>query len=143
MKKIESFTSQYYFLSNFAPVDVKYEGYSYPSVEHAYQAAKTLKKSQRREILKAATPSRAKRLGRKVDLRKDWEAVKLEVMYYLVYHKFKNHRVYRKLLIATGEAELIEGNWWGDTFWGVSNGKGENHLGKILMKVRDKLSNKK
>jgi predicted NAD-dependent protein-ADP-ribosyltransferase YbiA (DUF1768 family) len=74
-------------------------------------------------------------MGRSVKLRPDWESIKLDVMETAVRIKFTDPELAAKL-IATGDEELIEGNWWNDTFWGVCNGVGENHLGKILMKVR-------
>ena len=71
-------------------------------------------------------------------IRKDWDDVKLDVMLWGIREKFKNEDL-RQLLMETGEEELVEGNWWGDKFWGVSNGEGENHLGKILMRVREEV----
>jgi ribA/ribD-fused uncharacterized protein len=72
-------------------------------------------------------------------MRPDWEQVKILIMTSLVRDKFTRHQDLKEQLLATGDAELIEGNWWGDTFWGVCKGKGENHLGKVLMKVREEL----
>jgi ribA/ribD-fused uncharacterized protein len=133
--EINSFSGDYRWLSNFYPCLIEYEGKFYPSVEHAFQAAKTTDEHMRLRIGAAATPGRAKRLGRKVALRSDWDVVKLEVMATLVRIKFADPDL-GKLLNDTGAAELIEGNTWGDTFWGVCRGVGENHLGKILMEVR-------
>jgi ribA/ribD-fused uncharacterized protein len=79
-----------------------------------------------------------KKLGQKMSVRKDWDEKKLEFMNWAVREKFKDEKL-TELLLDTGEEELIEGNVWNDTFWGVCNGKGQNHLGKILMKVRDEL----
>jgi len=135
---IDSFQGVYKFLSNFYPVKVKLDGVTYPSVEHAYQAAKTLIPSSRARIRGAATASEAKRIGKTVTLRHDWEEVKLDVMEKLLRQKFSKEPL-RTLLLKTGEAELIERNWWHDTFWGVCNKKGENHLGRILMKIRSEL----
>ena len=87
--------------------------------------------------MQISTPEVAKHLGRKVELRWDWEEVKDEVMLYLVQKKFFTKDVYLRMLLATKDAKLIEGNTWGDTYWGVCNGKGQNELGKILMQVRD------
>lgn len=133
--EINSFHGEYRFLSNFWPVDVTLDGVTYPSVEHAYVAAKTLDVAIRGEILMIELPGDVKRLGRKIKLRSDWEAVKLSIMTDLVRQKFARPDL-RKLLAMTGKATLIEGNTWGDTFWGVCKGVGENHLGKILMEVR-------
>ncbi len=135
---INRFEGDYCFLSNFWPVEVQLDGEVYPTVEHAYQAAKTLDKIGRDMIRHAVRPRYAKRLGRVVPLRDGWEDIKLEVMRTLVWQKFENPELREKLL-ATGGQPLIEGNTWGDTFWGVCNGVGENHLGLILMNIRDRV----
>jgi N-glycosidase YbiA len=135
---ISSFTGDYRFLSNFYPSDVELDGIVYPSVEHAYQAAKTLDKEERKVFHKRPLPSaaEAKKLGRKSSLRSDWEGVKLQVMEDLLVQKFA-HKELQEQLLATGQSLLVEGNWWGDSFWGVDNKKGgQNHLGKLLMKIR-------
>lgn len=142
MKRITSFQDKYRFLSNFYPMVVYLNGVPYRTVEHAYQAAKTMVASERDAIRRCSTPRQAKRMGRKVTMRSDWELVKLLVMTYLVNQKFKTGEL-GQWLKDTGDAELIEGNTWGDKFWGaVRNGErwvGENHLGKILMQVRKEL----
>ena len=135
---INEFRGQYRFLSNFYPCLIEFEGNVYISVEHAFQAAKTLDEDWRESIFWARTPSDAKRIGRKVPLREDWEEIKLSVMENLLRQKF-NIFDFKSALLATGDEELIEGNWWGDTFWGVCNGQGENHLGKLLMKIRSEI----
>lgn len=122
-------------LSNFYMVNVDYDGEFYPSTEHAYQAAKTLNLAERREIQEAATCGKAKRLGQKVELRSDWEEIKIEVMRDLLFQKFSYPDLQDKLL-ATGDQHLVEGNTWGDRFWGVCEGRGLNHLGRLLMDVR-------
>lgn len=132
---ITHFQGDNYFLSNFWGCSVEMDGVVYSSVEHAYQAAKTNNLQERERIQKAPTPGEAKRRGRSVTLREDWESVKLPVMKQLVINKFRNVELAARLK-ATGGAELIEGNWWGDTFWGICKGEGENHLGYILMEVR-------
>lgn len=137
--RIDSFSGEYRFLSNFWPAQVVYEGITYPTAEHAYQSAKTLDMDQRRQIAELATPSSAKKAGRALQIRPDWEAVKLRVMEDCVRYKFSHDHELRQKLLATGDAELIEGNTWGDRFWGVCEGQGENHLGQILMKVRQEL----
>lgn len=137
--RIDSFSGEYRFLSNFWPAEVEFEGQRYPSVEHAYQAAKTLDPVERRRIATQATPSAAKRAGRALVLRDDWLEVKLDVMESCVRDKFTRHAELRRRLLETGDAELVEGNTWGDRYWGVFEGQGENHLGKILMKIRGEL----
>ena len=133
---INSFKGQYTFLSNFHPAQVEFEGETYPTVEHAYMAAKTLNLSDRISIRCSVTPSAAKRLGRLLTLRNGWNEMKLAIMEDLVRKKFA-HPDLKKKLRSTGTEPLAEGNWWGDTFWGVCRGVGENHLGKILMKIRE------
>ena len=133
--KIDSFDGQYAFLSNFYDSPITYEGINYPTVEHAFQAAKSMDSSVRKTIANMDTPGKAKRAGRKVELRSDWETVKFDVMKELVTLKFQIPEL-REKLKATGDAELIEGNTRKDTCWGVCNGKGADNLGKILMEVR-------
>lgn len=138
MNKIDRFKYKYHFLSNFADCKVTYEGLEYPSTEAAYQAAKTLDPAIRKCIQEAETADQAKKLGKKIPLRPDWEQMKLQVMEDILRLKF-NQPTFKKSLIDTGTAELIEGNTWKDSFWGVYKGKGENHLGKLLMKIRAEL----
>ena len=134
---INSFSGDYRFLSNFYPVEVVLDGVTYPTVENAYQAAKTLDLEKRKEFL-GVTPGRAKRLGQSLELRPDWNDVKLSVMKRLNEQKYMRPDL-RKKLCDTHPIDIIEGNTWGDTFWGVCEGKGSNHLGKILMKIRMQL----
>lgn len=135
---INAFVGRWRFLSNFAPVDVELDGLTYPSVEHAYQAAKTLDRAERGPIAHAQTAGIAKRLGRRVTMRPDWDTIKRDVMLDLLRQKFAKTYMGVKLL-ATGNAVLIEGNTWGDTYWGVCLGEGKNHLGLLLMQVRSEL----
>lgn len=133
---IKEFRGDNRFLSNFYPAIVSYEGKKYPTSEHAFQAAKTLDKLAIEKIRMAKTPGKAKRLGRKVVLRDDWDTVRILIMERIVRSKFSNDTALKEKLLATGDQELIEGNHWGDTFWGVCEGIGENNLGKLLMRVR-------
>lgn len=134
---IGTFRGRYFFLSNFYPVGVLLDGLIYPSVEYAYCAAKTLDEEERKRILYAASPGLAKRLGRQVTLRADWESIKLDVMANLLRQKFsKENPTLRMWLAETGDADIVEGNTWGDTFWGVYDGRGQNHLGRLLMEIR-------
>lgn len=135
---ITEFTGKYRFLSNFAPSVSVRDGFYYPSVEHAYQAAKASEEEGRRAIQQCVTAGKAKQLGRKIAIRADWEQIKLRVMLELLRDKFKNQRL-RGLLLETGDQELVESNWWGDKFWGKCAGEGENHLGRLLMQVRDEI----
>jgi ribA/ribD-fused uncharacterized protein len=135
---ITQFSGKHAFLSNFCPAPIWIDEMLFTSAEHAYQAAKTLDASERRKIQRLTTPSEAKRAGRTVTLRADWEEVKLDVMLDILRKKF-SHTHQRQQLLDTGDRELIEGNWWGDTFWGVCKGEGENHLGRLLMQVRNEI----
>lgn len=137
---IDRFTGEHAFLSNFYSAPVEYEGVMYPTVEHAFQAQKTLDQDERLLIKAQMKPADAKRRGRDVALRADWEDVKDEIMGALVLDKFVRHPRLRERLLATGDRELIEGNTWGDTYWGVCGGEGKNQLGRILMRVRAHLS---
>jgi ribA/ribD-fused uncharacterized protein len=138
--RIDSFQGQYRFLSNFWPAEVEYEHLTYPSVEHAYQSAKTLSMDDRRRIASMPTPAEAKAEGHKLNpLRPDWEQVKFQVMEDCVRYKFTHHPDLCALLLTTGDAHLEEGNTWNDTIWGTVNGVGDNRLGKLLMKIRDEL----
>jgi ribA/ribD-fused uncharacterized protein len=111
----------------------------YKSVEHAFQALKTLDMLEREAIRSARSPSEAKAMGRTVKLRPDWDDKKIGFMRMLVRQKFSTNPL-RSELMATGEAELIDGNYWHDTFWGMCGGVGTNHLGKILMEVRREIA---
>lgn len=139
MNKITEFRGDYRFLSNFWMCAVIYDGLQYSSSEHAYQAAKTLDPEVRLVIRNLAKARDAKKMGGALALRPDWESVKISIMEEIVTDKFTRNYHLGDKLIATGDAELVEGNTRRDVFWGVCNGVGENHLGKILMRVREKL----
>jgi ribA/ribD-fused uncharacterized protein len=139
MDDIISFKDEHRFLSNFWTCEIWFEGIKYPSTEHAYQAAKTLDQLKRIEISGLKTPGRAKRAGKRVVMRDDWDEVKIDVMQALTTRKYLNHPKLAEKLRATGRCKIIEGNTWGDTFWGVCEGKGRNELGKAIMRTRDLL----
>ena len=137
-KTIDCFRDSYFFLSNFYPCTFEYGGLTYGNAEAAFQAQKCMTEAEKRPFT-ALEPVKAKRLGRKVQLRPDWEEVKVEIMYAVVRAKFEQNGELRQRLLDTGDAYLAEGNTWNDTFWGVraSTGSGKNYLGQILMKLRD------
>ena len=135
--KIATFQGPYRFLSNFWAAEVSLDGVPYPTVEHAYMAAKTEDLALREAIRSADTPGKAKRMAKKLVLRGGWDAMKLTVMANLLAQKFAQGTELRARLNATAPALLEEGNTWGDRFWGVCRGEGENHLGKLLMAIRD------
>lgn len=138
MNKIDHFTKEYRWLSNFHESPVVYDGVTYPTVEHAYQAAKTSSPEAREIIRSAPKPAMARKLGQEVELSSDWDTRRVAVMSSLLVQKFSVEPLRTKLL-NTGDAELIEGNWWKDTFWGVCNGVGKNMLGQLLMEIRKNL----
>jgi len=133
--RIDKFSGKYRFLSNFYHSQILYNGFTYRSVEAAFQAAKSLDPADWEKFCDF-DPQRAKSEGRKLPLRKDWEEVKDNVMLYLLRRKFSDS-ILAQLLVDTGDAELIEGNTWNDTYWGVCNGIGQNKLGKFLIQVRE------
>jgi ribA/ribD-fused uncharacterized protein len=146
---ITLFQHKYGFLSNFHPSKIFYEGLWYPTVEHAYQAAKTTSIDHREEISKIPVnqPGKAKRKGRKIPLRAEWDDLfKAEVMEDLLRLKFADKNLKQKLL-DTGTRDLVEGNYWHDNLWGKCFCKkcedtyGYNVLGKLLMKLRKEYEN--
>lgn len=132
------FDGRHRFLSNFYPCRIVVDGVAYPSVEHAFAAAKTLDPAIRAAIAAAPTAAIAKRMGRGVPLRPGWDDMRIDVMLSLLRLKFKSDPL-RRWLISTGDAHLIEANAWGDTFWGACNESGENYLGLLLEKVRSEV----
>lgn len=142
---IDKFEGEYAFLSNFhpsRPIRDEY-GITYPSVEHYFQAMKTLDRMLRIDIAIQPTPGKAKYLGRRINLREDWEQIKEQVMYDALIQKFSDP-IMKKKLLATGDVTLIEGTTWHDNYWGVCscekcNGCGKNRLGELLMKLREEL----
>jgi len=133
------------FLSNFYLCDVPRDGLIYPSAEHAFQAAKVLDFETKLMFSELTTPALAKKIGRKVPLRSDWNEVRIAEMYDVVMSKFNHNEDLRKKLLGTGDEIIIEGNTWHDNFWGKCFCKkcehitGENNLGKILERVRAEL----
>lgn len=138
MDSINRFKGKNSFLSNFYPVFVYYNGIRFPSVEHAFQAAKSLDIEEQK--LFAITPSaaEAKKWGKSVKLRPDWENVKVDIMEILLRQKFSYPELKSKLL-ETGNVTLVEGNTHGDKFWGVVGNEGQNILGRLLMKIREEM----
>jgi len=140
-KVIDSFKDEYAFLSNFYASPILHDDILYPTNEHFFQAMKTKDVDVRKQIALVNFPSQAKKMGndkKLVKIRSDWEDIKLKVMMKGLKMKFEIPAL-RTMLFSTGEAKLIEGNFWKDTYWGVCNGEGENKLGKLLMKLRSQL----
>lgn len=142
--KIDKFDGQYAFLSNFYDSMICHEYVFYPTVEHYFQAMKSTDLKTRKWIADAPTPGEAKRRGRTIQLRPDWEEVKEQVMLDGLRLKFKIPALREKLL-ETRSSELVEGNTWHDNTWGncscdkCKDIEGKNMLGKLLMKVRSEL----
>ena len=142
---INEFTGPYRFLSNFYPSPIEYEGITYPTVEHAFQAAKTHSEIERKMIARLDTPGQAKQAGRAISLRIDWEQIKLGVMRTLLAKKFLIHEDLGHRLVETGTFKLIEGNWWHDNTWGSCgclncfDKPKNNKLGILLMERRIEL----
>lgn len=143
---IDYFDGEYHFLSNFylsSFTDVT--GSTWPSAEHYFQAMKTENDIDRDKIRKASTPAKAKKMGRNVELRQNWNSIKLDVMKSALLYKFRQNPDLRQKLTDTGESMLIEGNYWHDNIWGdcfcdkCKNIRGYNYLGKLLMGLRNKL----
>lgn len=141
---IKIFDGEYAFLSNFYECPVIYDGIQYANSEAAFHAQKTLIADERKQFA-TLTPSQSKKLGRKITLRPDWEAVKTNIMYEIVLAKFTQNEDIAVKLLATGDEELVEGTYWHDNCWGdcycdkCKDIQGENRLGKILMQVREEL----
>jgi ribA/ribD-fused uncharacterized protein len=151
---ITIFNGKYGFLSNFYPCTIEYQGITYPSVEHYYVAMKSNNDQMidgkyytagdfRELVSKVTTAGKAKRLGRVIKIRTDWDEKKLGFMEWALRQKFKDPEL-RDMLLSTGSIQLIEGNYWHDIFWGQCTcekcaNKGKNHLGKLLMQIRSEL----
>jgi len=142
MNIIKEFQGEYRFLSNFFPSEIVIGGILFPTNEHFYQAMKTNDYKQMLVIAKAKSPGEAKKLGRIVKIRDNWEDIKEEIMWVGLWEKF-NNPVLREKLIKTGNCLLIEGNYWHDNFWGRCNcelcrtkPRRLNKLGQQLMKIR-------
>jgi len=153
---IEGFFDEYRWLSNFCEVDIEYEGIKYTSVEHYYVALKinepqTFKvndelidfdvQEAREFVSKLETPGKAKKFGQKeINIRKDWDSVKISIMEYGLRQKY-SQEPFKGKLIHTYPKKIIETNWWNDTYWGVCDGVGKNVLGKLIMKIREEIRN--
>jgi ribA/ribD-fused uncharacterized protein len=143
---VERFQGEYRFLSNFFPSPVTYGDVTYPTAEHAYQAAKTREPAVRSRVASLATPGEAKRYGRLILLREGWERAKKPVMLVVVLTKFTQNPELGAMLADTADVDdplLTEGNHWHDNYWGdcycpkCEAKPGLNYLGRVLMAVRD------
>ena len=153
---INKFEGRYRFLSNFFTCEIEHQGIKYTSVESFYVAMKVNDQQLingkyytpgdfREMISMIKNPAEVKRIGSKVKLRTGWDDKKLEIMNWAVRQKFKSNIQLKEMLLGTLNQELVEENYWHDTYWGKCTcnkcgNKGENNLGKILMEVRDELT---
>lgn len=135
---IDSFRGDHWFLSNFSLSPIQWMGWDCATVEHAFQLAKTLDGQEQRRVACAESPALAKEMGRQVSLRADWDDVKDDVMSAILFLKFATHHDLKVKLLSTGSRPLIEGNTWGDRYWGVCDGEGQNKLGLLLMETRSR-----
>jgi ribA/ribD-fused uncharacterized protein len=135
---VKGFFGEYRWLSNYHTCEVIYNGEAYTSSEAAYQAAKT-EDEYVKGLIRKMGPKESRDYTRKMKPRKDWEAIKKQVMYDVLIDKFSRNVILKEKLLETGAKYLEETNYWGDTYYGVCNGKGQNILGKLLMQIREEL----
>ena len=134
---IIKFRNEYLFLSNFYEGKIfTYKGCKFTNTEAAFHSQKDPTRVKEFLIL---TPNEAKKLGRKVKLREDWEEIKDNIMYEVCLAKFTQNLILKEKLLQTGNAILIEGNTWHDNYWGKYDEQGLNKLGNILMRIRGEL----
>ena len=133
-----AFRGRLHFCSNFYPRRLHFRGRYYQTAEHAYQATKMTSLVDHNQIMAASSPGAAKRLGNLLPTLKHWDDIKEHIMLEVLRAKFTDHPL-AEMLLATDTEELIEHNTWGDTYWGMCGGVGENKLGKLLMQVRKEL----
>lgn len=138
---ITEFNKEFRFLSNFYPAPFVWDSILWKDSETAYQAAKSDNWDIRKEFSDTIlTPSDAKRFGKTLQLRSDWDRVKVQIMLEIVDEKFQQNPMLKQKLIDTWPRKLEEGNYWRDIFWGIcpaGSGIGKNMLGIILMVLRD------
>ena len=140
MNDIKEFRGDNYYLSNFYVRPITYKGLRFTNTEAAFHSQKCVYRANEFVDL---DPSQAKRLGRHVHLREDWEEIKDQIMYEVCVAKFTQHEDLKQKLLSTGNCYLEEGNIWNDCYWGVCKGVGQNKLGYILMRIREELRNGK
>lgn len=139
---INEFKNDFGFLSNFYESKIVYNNKIFSTVEHFFQAYKATNEEDFEKIRKASTPGETKTIGRKINLRKDWDSIKDRVMFIGLLCKFTQHSLLEKKLLDTANVHLEEGNTWGDKYWGTVDGEGKNMLGILLMDIRKILTQK-
>lgn len=144
-KMIKEFQGEFRWLSNFVSANIELDGIKYASVEHAYMSAKSDDPEWKAFCADAKNkPGEVKRKSKTIQVKSNWNDVKLSVMENCVRQKF-NQEPYKTKLLATGNIHIQEGNTWKDTFWGIDlkTGNGFNNLGKLIMKIRTELTSEK
>jgi hypothetical protein len=136
MSDVHGFYGENRFLSNFYPSPFELNGKKYDTVEHFFQASKAINEDDHEYVRTAPTPGMAKHRGKRIQCSEDWESRRVIVMLDGLIAKFEQNELLAEKLMDTDTGELVEVNDWGDTFWGVSRGVGDNNLGRLLMFIR-------
>jgi ribA/ribD-fused uncharacterized protein len=160
MDVISSFTGEHHWLSNFSPHPVVFSGKTFPTTEHLFVWHKTDDEDERlkvfgrevwddehNEVVRVPlTPGQVKRLGRMLPLRREWDDMKVGVMFTCLQLKITQHPEVGLKLLGTKDTFLVEGNTWGDNFWGCTPNRGtmggwigNNWLGRLWMMHRQDL----
>lgn len=143
---INSFRGYHAWLSNMYSCNIEFMGHKFKSVENAYMFVKRPSDLDWLNKCLELSPGDVKKASKLIAVREDWESVKLSIMYELLKKKFTQEPFRTDLLNTRGE-NIVEGNRWNDTFWGVdiksSPNVGENWLGRLIMDIRTKLKNGK
>lgn len=134
---IKSFRGEYGWLSNMSSCKIEYAGHTFNSVENAYMYAKNPYDKEWIKFCLENPPNIVKKESKKLKIREDWHQVKKEIMYKLLVKKF-TQEPFKSKLLTTGDCNIMEGNFWNDTFWGfcLKTLEGENHLGRFIMYIR-------
>ena len=142
MNAILGFFGKYGFLSGFCRCTLKIEWkgeiFDFTCIDEAYNARRTFDIDVQKTF-QSIGPREATRKARDMKRRPGWRSARVEIMTNLVREKFRQNEGLAILLLNTGDAHLENTNRWGDKFWGVCDGEGQNNLGKILMEVRDEM----
>lgn len=133
---IKTFEDSYKQFSNFYIRDVIYKNILYKTREHAFQCQKATNQKDFEYVYHSKDPYRAKQRANHIKCEPNWKNIRVKIMHEIVLSYFQQHKDAKNLLLSTGTEEIQEGNTWGDKFWGVVDGEGENWLGQILMDVR-------
>ena len=142
LSRIDSFTGYFDFMHNNFQTPVYYEGILYPSVTHAYHAARSTDERTRRAILNSETFQILGNIAIRIEDPPDWQEKKVKIMEQLLRDKFRRSKELQEKLRTTEHRELVmtyQEKKKNNLYWGVVKGKGQNQLGRILMRIRDDL----